>query len=244
MIADLKADSERWEAERRATQSRGQPSNGISFRDSDGIVGKSNTPIVEYRASTTHQSRQYYGPTSETAQPATLGYQQPSSTPTEQVYDSAQGGYPQQSSYAQPPSAYQQSQGYAVQEQILALTQEVPVLTLEVPVPGYPLPLSPQSRGVAFSMLLPALPIPNSKIAGRCTLLINNLQSHQLRIPNLKILTTAIVVRTITSHLLGFFFPYENFLTIQRFLLQAPTTPRIHMVNEYTKTALPTVRFQ
>ena len=129
-------------------------------------------------------------------------------------------------------------------EQILALTQEVPVLTLEVPVPGYPLPLSPQSRGVTFSMLLPALPIPNSKIAGRCTLLINNLQSHQLRIPNLKILTTAIVVRTITSHLLGFFFPYENFLTIQRFLLQAPTTPRIHMVNEYTKTALPTVRFQ
>jgi hypothetical protein len=131
-------------------------------------------------------------------------------------------------------------------EQILALTQEVPVLTLEVPVPGYPLPLSPQSRGVTFSMLLPALPIPNSKIAGLCTLLINNLewQSHQLSIPNLKILTTAIVVRTITSHLLGFFFSYENFLTTQRFLLQAPTTPRIHMVNEYTKTALPTVRFQ
>jgi hypothetical protein len=98
MIADLKADSERWEQERRATQSRGQPSN------------------VEYRASTTHQSRQYYGPTSETAQPAPLGYQQPSSTSTStgQVYDSsAQGGYPQQSSYAQPPSAYQQSQGYA-----------------------------------------------------------------------------------------------------------------------------------
>ena len=116
MIADLKADSERWEQERRATQSRGQPSNGISFRDSDGIVRKSNTPIVEYRASTTHQSRQYYGPTSETAQPAPLGYQQPSSTSTStgQVYDSsAQGGYPQQSSYAQPPSAYQQSQGYA-----------------------------------------------------------------------------------------------------------------------------------
>jgi len=116
----------------------------------------------------------------------------------------------------------------------------------EVPLAGYPLPLSPQSRGVTFSMLLPALPIPNSKIAGLCTLLINNLewQSHQLSIPNLKILTTAIVVRTITSHLLGFFFSYENFLTTQRFLLQAPTTPRIHMVNEYTKTALPTVRFQ
>ena len=117
MIADLKADSERWEAERRATASRGQPSNGISFRDSDGIVRKSNTPIVEYRASTTHQSRQYYGPTSETAQPAPLGYQQPSSTSTGQVYDSsAQGGYPQQSSYAQPSSGYQQAQGYPVQD--------------------------------------------------------------------------------------------------------------------------------
>ena len=79
MIADLKADSERWEAERRATQSRGQPSNGISFRDSDGIVGKSNTPIVEYRASTTHQSRQYYGPTSEAASAVSSEYQQPDS---------------------------------------------------------------------------------------------------------------------------------------------------------------------
>jgi hypothetical protein len=97
MIADLKADSERWEAERRATASRGQPSN------------------VEYRASTTHQSRQYYGPTSETAQPAPLGYQQPASTSTGQVYDSsAQGSYPQQSSYAQPSSGYQHAQGYAM----------------------------------------------------------------------------------------------------------------------------------
>lgn len=42
MVADLKADSERWDAERRLTRS---------------------TEPVEYRASTTHQSRQYYGPT-------------------------------------------------------------------------------------------------------------------------------------------------------------------------------------
>jgi hypothetical protein len=116
MIADLKADSERWEAERRATSSRGQPSNGISFRDSDGIVRKSNTPIVEYRASTTHQSRQYYGPTSEAASAAPLGYQQSASTSTGQVYDSsAQGGYAQPS-YAQPSSAYQPTGGYAVQD--------------------------------------------------------------------------------------------------------------------------------
>ncbi|KAE9365301.1 hypothetical protein N431DRAFT_98608 [Stipitochalara longipes BDJ] len=107
MIADLKADSERWEAERRATASRGQPSNGISFRDSDGIVRKSNTPIVEYRASTTHQSRQYYGPTSETAAAVSSSYPS-ASTPSGQVYDnSVQGGYAQPN-YAQPSSGYQQ----------------------------------------------------------------------------------------------------------------------------------------
>lgn len=95
MIADLKADSERWEAERRATASRGQPSN------------------VEYRASTTHQSRQYYGPTSEAASAAPLAYQ-PTSTSTGQVYDSsAQGSYAQ-SNYAQPSSQYQPAGGYAV----------------------------------------------------------------------------------------------------------------------------------
>jgi len=65
MIADLKADSERWEAERRANASRGSPFNSISFQDFDDIVRKSNTSIADYRASTTHLSRQYYGPTPE-----------------------------------------------------------------------------------------------------------------------------------------------------------------------------------
>jgi uncharacterized phage-like protein YoqJ len=46
MIADLKADSERWEAERRAATAR-------------------VAPVVDYRSSLTHQSRQYYGPTTE-----------------------------------------------------------------------------------------------------------------------------------------------------------------------------------
>jgi hypothetical protein len=115
MIADLKADSERWDAERRATASRGQPSNGI-FRDSDGIVRKSNTPIVEYRASTTHQSRQYYGPT-EATPGAQMGYQAAAPAATSsQVYDSNAGGY-QQQSYAQPSAQYAQpSTGYPGQE--------------------------------------------------------------------------------------------------------------------------------
>jgi hypothetical protein len=116
MIADLKADSERWEAERRATASRGQPSNGISSRDSDGIVRKSNTPIVEYRASTTHQSRQYYGPT-EAAPAAMQQYAATAATGTQQgVYDNGGTQYQQQSSYAQPATGYAQPQGYAVQD--------------------------------------------------------------------------------------------------------------------------------
>jgi hypothetical protein len=46
MIVDLKADSERWAAEQRATAARG-------------------APVGDYRSSKTHQARQYYGPTTE-----------------------------------------------------------------------------------------------------------------------------------------------------------------------------------
>ncbi|OIW30655.1 hypothetical protein CONLIGDRAFT_286813 [Coniochaeta ligniaria NRRL 30616] len=53
MIQDLKADSARWDAERRAA-SRGQPgAAGAPSRGNDG-----------YRNSETHHQRQYYGPTS------------------------------------------------------------------------------------------------------------------------------------------------------------------------------------
>lgn len=113
MIADLKADSERWDAERRQTASRGQPSNGIPSRDSDGIGRKSNTPIVEYRASTTHQSRQYYGPTEAAPGMATPGYAQPASNGSGQqgVYDQS---YPSSGGYAQPVSSgYAAPSGYS-----------------------------------------------------------------------------------------------------------------------------------
>ncbi|KUJ09218.1 uncharacterized protein LY89DRAFT_280362 [Mollisia scopiformis] len=113
MIADLKADSARWEAERRQTASRGQPANGISLRDSNGIVRKSNTPTVGYRDSATHQTRQYYGPSE--AQPTT-GYPSSggSSTPLGDAYDN--GSQFQQQNYAQPASGYTQPTGYAVQD--------------------------------------------------------------------------------------------------------------------------------
>lgn len=113
MIADLKADSERWETERRQTASRGQPANGISLRDSDGIVRKSNVPTVGYRDSNTHQTRQYYGPT-EAGQPSS-GYPSSNSTgtPLGSVYD---GPVYQQQNYAQPAQGYAQPAGYPIQD--------------------------------------------------------------------------------------------------------------------------------
>lgn len=92
MIADLKADSERWEAERRQTASRGQPSG------------------VEYRASTTHQSRQYYGPT-ESAGGASA-YAAPPQQPNPQVYDSG-AQYQPQGYPPQAPTGYAAGSGYA-----------------------------------------------------------------------------------------------------------------------------------
>jgi hypothetical protein len=93
MIADLKADSERWEAERRQTASRG-PAN------------------VGYRDSNTHQTRQYYGP-SEAVQTSS-GYPSSNSTgtPLGSVYD----GTVYQQQYAQPASGYAQPPGYPIQD--------------------------------------------------------------------------------------------------------------------------------
>ncbi|KAI1104542.1 hypothetical protein F4804DRAFT_341747 [Jackrogersella minutella] len=66
MIEDLKADSARWDQERRQqSASRNNAAGGtIASRDSNSVyVRLSNSPIVQYRNSDTHQSRQYYGPT-------------------------------------------------------------------------------------------------------------------------------------------------------------------------------------
>lgn len=96
MIADLKADSARWDAERRATvATRGHPTN------------------VEYRASTTHQSRQYYGPT-EAAPGAAAGYPPPAGAGAQP------GGYDNGAAYQQgynlPVQAYASAPGYASQD--------------------------------------------------------------------------------------------------------------------------------
>lgn len=101
MIADLKADSARWDTERRQTASRGQSSGGEYSRDTSDIR-ISNTPVVEYRSSTTHQSRQYYGPTDASS----AGY----ATPQAQVQSqpSTYGG----DRYSQPSVGSYSAQGY------------------------------------------------------------------------------------------------------------------------------------
>ncbi|ORY60631.1 uncharacterized protein BCR38DRAFT_43366 [Pseudomassariella vexata] len=64
MIEDLKADSARWDQERRQQTARNPVGGTIAASDANGLfIKKSNSPIVQYRNSDTHQSRQYYGPT-------------------------------------------------------------------------------------------------------------------------------------------------------------------------------------
>ncbi|KAK9424120.1 putative Transcription factor RfeG [Seiridium unicorne] len=113
MIEDLKADSARWDQERRQQTSRG--GGTLASRDSPGVfIQKSNSPIVQYRNSDTHQSRQYYGPTEATAgqyqdnsrdaydstprYPGTgsAGYTGASGGYQAQSYGGNQGGYGQQ----------------------------------------------------------------------------------------------------------------------------------------------------
>ena len=61
MIEDLKADSARWDQERRQQTARN--SSGGTNASSGVFIQKSNSPIAQYRNSDIHQSRQYYGPT-------------------------------------------------------------------------------------------------------------------------------------------------------------------------------------
>lgn len=122
MIEDLKADSARWDQERRQQTSRGPVGGTIASRASPGVFAqKSNSPVVQYRNSDTHQSRQYYGPTegapgqyqdnSRDSYDATPRYPGTGSA----GYTGASGGYPPQS-YGGNQGGYGQ-QGYTTQPQ-------------------------------------------------------------------------------------------------------------------------------
>lgn len=65
MIEDLKADSARWDSERRSQTSRNTPGGIHGSRDGPNYNGapSSNSQTVQYRYSETHQSRQHHGPT-------------------------------------------------------------------------------------------------------------------------------------------------------------------------------------
>jgi hypothetical protein len=63
MIEDLKADSARWDSERRAQTSRNTSGGSQASRNAMGVPRhSSNSPVGAYRYSETHQSRQHLGP--------------------------------------------------------------------------------------------------------------------------------------------------------------------------------------
>jgi hypothetical protein len=111
MIEDLKADSARWDSERRAQTSRSTAGGIIASRDATGPSARlsSNSPVVQYRYSETHQSRQHAGPT-DNAYPSDpyardTGYDGPRYPGTGAPgYTGASGGY--------PPQQQQQQAGY------------------------------------------------------------------------------------------------------------------------------------
>ncbi|KAI1379713.1 hypothetical protein F4677DRAFT_292055 [Hypoxylon crocopeplum] len=143
MIEDLKADSARWDQERRQqSASRNNAAGGtIASRDSNGVyVRLSNSPIVQYRNSDTHQSRQYYGPTE--------GGGFASGDPSRDPYGDATPRYPGTGSagytgaagaYASqqyPQGGYSTQQGYTTQASQFQ-PQSANVTYPPMPAPGF-----------------------------------------------------------------------------------------------------------
>jgi hypothetical protein len=115
MIEDLKADSARWDSERRAQTSRNTSGGIIASRDATGLAARlsSNSPVVQYRYSETHQSRQHHGPTDNAypdpyaRDPAYDGPRYPGTGAP--GYTGASGAYPSQ----QPQQGYAPASGGA-----------------------------------------------------------------------------------------------------------------------------------
>ncbi|PWI70993.1 hypothetical protein PCL_12361 [Purpureocillium lilacinum] len=110
MIEDLKADSARWDNERRAQTSRNTSGGIHTSRDASGFPARpsSNSPVVQYRYSETHQSRQHHGPTEAPFQADPYrdpGYENRYPGTGAPGYTGASGAY--------PPPQQQQQQQYA-----------------------------------------------------------------------------------------------------------------------------------
>ncbi|KAL7621167.1 hypothetical protein AAE478_008484 [Parahypoxylon ruwenzoriense] len=124
MIEDLKADSARWDQERRQqSANRNNAAGGtIASRDSNGVyVRLSNSPIVQYRNSDTHQSRQYYGPTESGFQAADPSRDPYGDATTPRYPGTGTAGYTGAAgSFAAQPypqGGYSTQQGYTTQTQ-------------------------------------------------------------------------------------------------------------------------------
>ncbi|KAG5995647.1 hypothetical protein E4U54_002815 [Claviceps lovelessii] len=114
MIEDLKADSARWDSERRAQTSRNAPGGIQASRDATGVLARpsSNSPAVQYRYSETHQSRQHLGPTEPPYQPES--YSRDSFDGGPRYPGTGAPGYTGASNnYQQQPQQQQQQQPYA-----------------------------------------------------------------------------------------------------------------------------------
>ncbi|PGH16300.1 hypothetical protein AJ79_01839 [Helicocarpus griseus UAMH5409] len=99
MIADLKADSARWEAESAARRHEGQPPASGIHNQEMVMPSEPNRFIGDYNASDTHENRQRTGPSVAFAPSPNQydGY----GAPAQYSYSSAQPG-PYQPSYSQP----------------------------------------------------------------------------------------------------------------------------------------------
>ncbi|KAK5627049.1 hypothetical protein RRF57_002764 [Xylaria bambusicola] len=110
MIQDLKADSARWDQERRQQSANRSNAGGGTMASNGVYIRSSNTPPVQYRNSDIHQLRQHYGPTdnSYSGNPGSDPYDNGPRYPGSGTgpYNGAASSYPQyaatQGGYTQP----------------------------------------------------------------------------------------------------------------------------------------------
>ncbi|KAF9640871.1 hypothetical protein BFW01_g12677 [Lasiodiplodia theobromae] len=122
MVQDLKLDSQRWRAE--VQQGRGSP----LARDAKMMAKPPDKAAVAYQDSRTHQSRQYYGPSTPAPEqpyappsasqvyadhPSSAGYRAPAQSAYgggDYTYAQPQSGYAQQGAHYVPAPGYGQGQ--------------------------------------------------------------------------------------------------------------------------------------
>ncbi|KAI1820087.1 hypothetical protein F4861DRAFT_533969 [Xylaria intraflava] len=111
MIQDLKADSSRWDLERRQQSANRSTAGGGTIASNGVFIRSSDNLPVQYRNSDIHQARQYHGPTESTYSagntgndPFDNGLRYPGTGSS--GYNGAASSYPQQ--YGASPGGYTQ----------------------------------------------------------------------------------------------------------------------------------------